>query len=140
MITKDEDQWITNSESRKDVHRLRSTHDILITGINSIKNDNSKLNIRFSAEELNLADIKTPEIVILKSKQNFTENEKKNLNIFQYHHPQEYKIEDVAKANSLKSVLEELCKNSPQRIMVEAGPKLAESFLKQDLFNEITHL
>jgi pyrimidine deaminase RibD-like protein/riboflavin biosynthesis pyrimidine reductase len=153
--------WITNSSSRKDVQRLRATHEVLITGINTIKNDNPMLNIRFSASELNLSDICDREIIILKSSQNFNDIERQSLKIFDSTYQQkvtEFTINPLSKeADSqeailklsksqsenifpnLSSLLNHLSSEKKLRIMVEAGPNLMKSFLKEGLVDEIIH-
>ena len=145
MISKPETKWITNSESRKEVHRLRACHDTIITGINSIKNDNSRLNIRFTPNEINLNDYRSPEIIILKSKQDFTDLERSNLAVFENESVKEFKISmNSSKAENnnvqdLKSLLIELSKEKPKRFFIEAGPKLVKAFLTENLVDEIIH-
>jgi diaminohydroxyphosphoribosylaminopyrimidine deaminase/5-amino-6-(5-phosphoribosylamino)uracil reductase len=154
--------WITNSNSRKDVQRLRATHEVLITGINTIKNDNPLLNVRFSASELNLSDISDREIIILKSSQDFNDTERQSLNIFSSTYQEkvtEYIInrsgekadtKDAVSSPSespqsekvfpnLSSLLNHLSSEKKLRIMVEAGPNLMKSFLKEGLVDEIIH-
>lgn len=152
MLTREENSWITNSNSRKEVQRLRATHEILITGINTIKMDNPQLNVRFPPEELGLADICEREIFILKSKQDFSETERKNLQIFSQSNTQktlyqsdkvsqrchEIKI-DMKNPKALKDLLEQISEKKKLRIMVEAGPKLSTSFLQSGLVDEIIH-
>jgi len=141
MLTRKEDSWITNSSSRKEVQRLRATHEVLITGINTIKVDNPQLNVRFSAEELGLADICEREILILKSEQDFSESERKNLKVFSLLNSErcrEIKI-DTKNPEALKDLLDEISEKKKLRIMVEAGPKLSMSFLHSGLVDEIIH-
>ncbi|MBU6197051.1 MAG: dihydrofolate reductase family protein [Cyanobacteria bacterium REEB446] len=162
METKATEAWITNSSSRKDVQRLRATHEILITGINTIKNDNPLLNVRFPASELNLSDICDREIVILKSSQDFNETEKQSLNIFSSTYQQkvtEFIINPLSKKAdnqkailrsseflqsekvfpNLRALLNHLSSEKKLRIMVEAGPNLMKSFLQEGLVDEIIH-
>jgi riboflavin biosynthesis pyrimidine reductase len=162
METKTTEAWITNSNSRKDVQRLRATHEILITGINTIKNDNPLLNVRFSASELNLSDISDREIIILKSSQDFNDTERRSLNIFSSTYQEkvtEYIINrsgEKADTNdavsspskslqsgkvfpNLSSLLNHLSSEKKLRIMIEAGPNLMKSFLKEGLVDEIIH-
>jgi diaminohydroxyphosphoribosylaminopyrimidine deaminase/5-amino-6-(5-phosphoribosylamino)uracil reductase len=162
METKTTEAWITNSSSRKDVQRLRATHEILITGINTIKNDNPLLNIRFPASELNLSDICDREIIILKSHQDFNDAERQSLNIFSSTYQEkvtEYIInrsdekadtKDAVSSLSeslqsgkvfpnLSSLLNHLSSEKKLRIMIEAGPNLMKSFLKEGLVDEIIH-
>ena len=154
--------WITNSNSRKDVQRLRATHEILITGINTIKNDNPLLNVRLSASELNLSGTCDREIVILKSSQDFNDIERQSLKIFDSTYQQkvtEYIIRPLSKnidgintgsrldkslqsANvfhNLSSLLNHLSSEKKLRIMIEAGPNLMKSFLREGLVDEIIH-
>ncbi|MDP8263304.1 MAG: bifunctional diaminohydroxyphosphoribosylaminopyrimidine deaminase/5-amino-6-(5-phosphoribosylamino)uracil reductase RibD [Candidatus Ancaeobacter aquaticus] len=39
-------KWITNEKSRKYVHKLRSYHDAVLVGINTVSKDNPSLNVR----------------------------------------------------------------------------------------------
>lgn len=41
-------KWITGSEARADVQRLRASHSALVTGINTILADNPTLNVRYN--------------------------------------------------------------------------------------------
>jgi pyrimidine deaminase RibD-like protein/riboflavin biosynthesis pyrimidine reductase len=154
--------WITNSNSRKDVQRLRATHEILITGINTIKNDNPLLNVRFPTSELNLSDICDREIVILKSSQDFNDTERQSLNIFSSTYQQkvtEFIIKPLSKKTdtqdailrsseflqsekvfpNLRALVNHLSSDNKLRIMIEAGPNLMKSFLQEGLVDEIIH-
>ena len=50
-----ESQWITGSAARADVQKLRARSGAVITGIESVLHDNSRLNLR--REELNISNI-----------------------------------------------------------------------------------
>ncbi len=133
MITEaNEPRWITNSESRKDVHRMRSCHDLLITSIRTVEADDPEYNVRHSAEELGLAEIKDPDIAILKSSTNL---KNRNYKIFQ---SSKRKIIE-AKVTDLKSTVKEFINLGYKRIMIEAGPKLSEAFIESGLVDEIVH-
>lgn len=45
-----ESQWITNEKSREFVHRLRQDYSAILVGINTILNDNPRLNTRLAGE------------------------------------------------------------------------------------------
>ncbi|KAF1682407.1 bifunctional diaminohydroxyphosphoribosylaminopyrimidine deaminase/5-amino-6-(5-phosphoribosylamino)uracil reductase RibD [Veillonella sp. R32] len=55
-------QWITNETARRDGHRLRATHDAILTGIGTVLSDNPSLNCRLQIENLH-----QPDVVILDS-------------------------------------------------------------------------
>ena len=49
-----ESQWITGSDARADVQRLRASADAILTGSGTVLADNPSLNVRATASELNL--------------------------------------------------------------------------------------
>ena len=131
MITKHEQQWITANTSRQDVHRYRSTSQLLITSSATVSADNPSYNVRHNASNLNLLDIKDPDIVELY--QNTSTKLKSldsNRRIFYK------KISSIDKA-SLKQVLRELSFQGYQKIMVEAGPTLSSAFIESGLVDEL---
>lgn len=48
-----ESKWITSSESRKDSHKLRNKYMGILVGINTVIQDNPRLNCRIDKDELN---------------------------------------------------------------------------------------
>jgi hypothetical protein len=118
--------------------------------------------VRFSASELNLSDISDREIIILKSSQDFNDTERQSLNIFSSTYQEkvtEYIInrsgekadtKDAVSSPSespqsekvfpnLRTLLNHLSSEKKLRIMIEAGPNLMKSFLKEGLVDEIIH-
>jgi diaminohydroxyphosphoribosylaminopyrimidine deaminase/5-amino-6-(5-phosphoribosylamino)uracil reductase len=134
------EKWITNSESRKDVHRLRSTHQLLVTSMATVRSDNPLYTVRHSTEELELTDIRNPDIVILKSNSDFTDAERNSLNIFQDKSRKilEYKT-DKDNPKSLDKFIQDMVSQGYQKIMIEAGPILSEAFIRSGLIDEITY-
>jgi diaminohydroxyphosphoribosylaminopyrimidine deaminase/5-amino-6-(5-phosphoribosylamino)uracil reductase len=47
-----ESQWITGSEARLDVQRLRARSEAILTGIGTVQKDDPSLNVRLDAEEI----------------------------------------------------------------------------------------
>lgn len=119
-----DDRFITNTKSRKEVHRLRSSHDLIISGANSIRLDNSQLNVRYSAEDLRLSEIKDPDLCIL-----YRDNPlNKDHDIFKIKSNRK-----VFQSNNLANVL----MGDYKRIMIETGPSLSEYFVEKELVNEV---
>ncbi len=138
MISKE--RWITNRESRKAVHRLRSTHQLLITSISTVRADDPEYTVRHSAQELGLRDIRNPDVVILKSMQDFTEQERQTLKIFQKHNRKVFEYHcDKNNPDSLKQFITEMKTQGYSKIMIEAGPTLSAAFLESGLVDEIIH-
>jgi diaminohydroxyphosphoribosylaminopyrimidine deaminase/5-amino-6-(5-phosphoribosylamino)uracil reductase len=120
--------WKTGEAARKQVHRIRSTHQLIVTSIRTVIADNPQYDVRFSPEELGLADIRNPDILILKSKTDFTDQQRKALKIFDPKYNRkiiEHQIKDISDPVELKIFIESL---DYQKILVETGPRLSESF------------
>ncbi len=62
-------KWITDEAARKDGHRLRASHDAILTGIGTVLADNPKLDCRLTGEDwpYEVAPHQ-PDVVILDSK------------------------------------------------------------------------
>ena len=67
--------WVSNEQSRKDVHLLRSIHDGILIGGNTLLKDNPHLTVRISA-----IDKEIRPVILLGSKLLSSE-----LNIFEHH-------------------------------------------------------
>ncbi|MES9852562.1 MAG: bifunctional diaminohydroxyphosphoribosylaminopyrimidine deaminase/5-amino-6-(5-phosphoribosylamino)uracil reductase RibD [Candidatus Thiodiazotropha sp. L084R] len=51
-----ESQWITSTDARKDVHKLRAASHAIMTGVGTLIADNPSMNVRLSHEELGIDD------------------------------------------------------------------------------------
>lgn len=61
-----ESKWITGPEARKDVQRYRASADAILTGIGTVLADDPSLNVRLSADDLNIdGEVRQPARVIL---------------------------------------------------------------------------
>ncbi len=123
---------ISTAKSQQDVHRLRASHQVLISAYGTVITDNPQLNVRYSAEELGLSQIIEPIKVIMTDSRDFTELEKASLNIFQGPRPAR-----IVKAMSPKDLIKELRQEGLSKIMLEAGPRLQQSFLEAGLVDEL---
>ena len=112
---------ITSEKSNRDVQNIRALHDVIVTGGNTLRNDNPTMNARvdFFANQ--------PKRILLSSKTKADSN----LNFFQDDH---YQIIDEV---NLKKVMQIIYEQNFNSIFVEAGPKLVESFLKDGLCDRL---
>ncbi|HEY9051263.1 MAG TPA: bifunctional diaminohydroxyphosphoribosylaminopyrimidine deaminase/5-amino-6-(5-phosphoribosylamino)uracil reductase RibD [Gammaproteobacteria bacterium] len=63
-----ESQWITTTAAREDVHRWRARSSAIMTGINTVMEDNPSLNMRLTQEQLGIdGEIRQPLRVIVDS-------------------------------------------------------------------------
>jgi diaminohydroxyphosphoribosylaminopyrimidine deaminase / 5-amino-6-(5-phosphoribosylamino)uracil reductase len=132
-----DERFITNSNSRKDVHQMRSTHQLLITGINTIKIDNPFLNVRFSADELGLKEIKNPNVLILGNNQSISKHEEQMLNVFKVTDRILYFEKLTHDFTNLPQIIQKYLSKQYKKIMVEAGPTLSKAFLDSGLIDEL---
>ncbi len=145
-------KWITNYYSRSRVHLMRSYHDCLITSYRTIITDNPLLNCRIKGLEKKsptrvILDkkLKTPlsSNVFKKNLKNKTiifhnSNNFNKINLFKKKGLKVFKVRIDKEENlDLREVLIK-CKNLGfSRIFLECGVKLASSFFKKKLVDEL---
>ncbi len=147
-ITASKKKWISNSSSRKIVHHLRSYHDAILVGSNTVRIDNPRLTCRIKGLEntspirivinrkLDLSEnlqiitdksVKTILISSLKNEQIPKHLKKKNIEI----------INIKTEKFNLKNVLRELSSYGINNLLVEGGAQTAGFFLKSKFVDEL---
>ncbi|UUA72738.1 bifunctional diaminohydroxyphosphoribosylaminopyrimidine deaminase/5-amino-6-(5-phosphoribosylamino)uracil reductase RibD [Cellvibrio sp. QJXJ] len=152
-----ESKWITGPKARADVQRLRARSCAIISGVDSILQDNSSLTVR--VDELDLpnaqeAAAKQPLRVILDSTLRLSRNallfkqpspillvHNGSVDAAQYDGWPEF-VELLALPAKddridLTALLRELAKRQCNEVLVETGATLAGSFLRRGLLDEI---
>jgi diaminohydroxyphosphoribosylaminopyrimidine deaminase / 5-amino-6-(5-phosphoribosylamino)uracil reductase len=130
--------WISNSLSKKLVHKWRSEEDAVMVGTNTAKIDNPQLSVREWAgrnpvrvvidrhlrlsQRLALFDHTQPTICYNLVKDEVTPN---------------LEMIKLREGNLIKQVIENLYAKKIQSIMVEGGAVLMNSLLEHDLWDEI---
>ena len=112
--------WITSEQSRDDVQIVRAGFDAILTGGNTLRNDNPRMNARVDFE------VNQPQKILLTSQEI---NKESNF----------FKSGDVIinRSYDLNKVITELSNTEINSILVEAGPNLVNAFLDNDLVDEI---
>ena len=112
--------WITSEQSRDDVQIVRAGFDAILTGGNTLRNDNPRMNARVDFE------VNQPQKILLTSKEI---NKESNF----------FKSGDVIvnRSSDLNKVIAELSNTEINSILVEAGPNLVNAFLDNYLVDEI---
>ena len=112
--------WITSEQSRDDVQIVRAGFDAILTGGNTLRNDNPRMNARVNFE------VNQPQKILLTSQKI---NKESNF----------FKTGDVIinRSSDLNKVITELSNTEINSILVEAGPNLVNAFLDNDLVDEI---
>jgi diaminohydroxyphosphoribosylaminopyrimidine deaminase / 5-amino-6-(5-phosphoribosylamino)uracil reductase len=154
-----ESKWITGPKARADVQRLRARSCAIITGVDTVLQDDSSLSVR--AAEMELTEIgleenqiKQPLRVVLDSRLRINPSAA----IFQSPNPVlivhngsvdpaqlchwPAQVEFVSLANiegkiDLQALLVELARRQCNEVLVEAGATLCGSFLRKGLVDEI---
>lgn len=144
-----ESQWISSEASRNDVQRLRAESSAILTGIDTVLADNPSMNVRLSAERLNVDTVRQPKKFVLDSKFRMLSDVKIALhgecvvytsvkvdNDKQY----PFKIKTVGIQDSqinLHALMKDLADDEINLLHVEAGSVLCGALLKNDLVDEI---
>jgi diaminohydroxyphosphoribosylaminopyrimidine deaminase/5-amino-6-(5-phosphoribosylamino)uracil reductase len=112
--------WITSEKSREDVQIVRAGFDAILTGGNTLRNDNPRMNARVDFE------VNQPQKILLTSQEI---NKESNF----------FKSGDVIinRSSDLNKVIAELSNTEINSILVEAGPNLVNAFLDNCLVDEI---
>ena len=140
-----ERRWISNEQSRQEVHRMRANVDAIAVGVGTVKADNPQLTVR-GAIKPRIAPMRvvfdrnaeTP----LESTLVRTARETPTA-IFS-HHPPVTRLAalhnagvDVFEAEDLPAALEALSGFELQHLMVEGGARLAREFLERKLVDRL---
>lgn len=148
-------QWITGPEARKEVHRLRSQHDAVLTGIGTVLADDPQMNVR-GIESV----VSQPQRVVLDSRLR-TPLEAKLLSAeggpltifvneslvdadriaqFRDKGVQVIAVSGAAEGRpglSLPEVCHQLAQLGVSNLMIEAGAGIAGSFLSSDMVDRL---
>ena len=113
--------WITSKKSREDVQLIRAEHDAILTGGNTVRNDQPRMNARVDFA------LNQPKKILLTSQKEWN----RDMNFFQTS-----KV-DLITEKDLPTVINNLGQQDINSVLVEAGPKLVRAFLKEDLCEEL---
>lgn len=127
-----ESKWITGGAARLDVQALRAKSGAIITGSETVIQDNPQLNVRVAPMGVALADIPAPKVVILDRRERLNFAEDSPYQLCQNPATIYYRSEDLA-ALLLDLVKSHQC----YELLVEAGASVTASFLAQGLVDEV---
>jgi diaminohydroxyphosphoribosylaminopyrimidine deaminase/5-amino-6-(5-phosphoribosylamino)uracil reductase len=145
-----ESQWISGEASRHDVQRLRAASSAVLTGIDTVLFDNPSMNVRLSAEQLDIEQVRQPKRIVLDSQLRMLSDVKiASLdgecivyttvsvgNDKQY----PFKVETINTQDGqidLQALMQDLANKEINLLHVEAGSVLCGALLKNDLVDEI---
>ena len=148
-LKKGKKKWITSKKSRLDVHKLRASSDVILTGIGTVLADNPRLTVR-NKEFIKPNKWIPPKRFVLDSNLRLKGNEIlltdgmetivfcNKLKKVPYFEPPIKIIEAPGRSNgiSLKKVMEYLNKEECNYLMIEAGSEINSSFIRSELIDE----
>ena len=136
-----ESQWITGEKSRHYVHELRSLHQGVIAGAETVRTDNPKLNVR-------LPDYQGPQPyrIIFSRSGNLPpsahlfsdELKHKTLIYTQTDLPFPFPTENIMRFGTLTEAMRDLFERKLINLFLEGGSNLAASFIKEGLVNRVS--
>lgn len=136
-----ESQWITGEKSRHYVHELRSLHQGIIAGAETVRTDNPKLNVR-------LPDYQGPQPyrIIFSRSGNlppsahlFSDELKHKTLIYTQSDLQfPFPTENIMRFGSLTEAMRDLFERKLINLFLEGGSNLAASFIKEGLVNRVS--
>lgn len=151
-----ESKWITSSEARQNVQKIRAQSCAIITGADSVIFDNAKMNVRWAElgelkETYNAKAVRQPIRVVIDSQNRLTPSlamftTKSPIIIFCHQADNTYEwpefVEHISVPLSdskldLKSVLKTLAQRGLNDVLIESGAKLAGAFVEQNLVDEL---
>ncbi|RMH18168.1 MAG: bifunctional diaminohydroxyphosphoribosylaminopyrimidine deaminase/5-amino-6-(5-phosphoribosylamino)uracil reductase RibD [Gammaproteobacteria bacterium] len=139
-------QWITGTESRMDVHRLRARHTAILTGAGTVRHDNPRLTVRLPDD----IDFEPPIRIVVKGKKTLNDES----HIFNTDAPTWVvdAVDDVHEIPGcerhihcaaskgrvdLEAMLRLLADHEINELMIEAGPTLNGALLEAGLVDEV---
>lgn len=140
-----ESKWITGELARKSVHQLRSRHDAILVGIDTVIADDPALTTRIDGIEHKAARIVLDTDLRTSTNSQLVKTAKQSpVHIFYTQASQSHdplieagaSLHKVPK-HDLGSVLACLTNIGTNRLLVEGGASVHTSFLKQGLFDEL---
>ena len=124
-----ESKWITGPAAREDVQKLRAQSGAIITGSQTIIDDNPSLNVRSTQLGVPVNEVPQPKIVVLDRRERLVGSDytvMQREDTLLYHH------------SDLKELLHRLfIEHQVQDVLVEAGAQVAGSFIAAGLVDEL---
>ena len=112
---------ITSVQSREDVQIVRAEYDAILTGGNTLIDDNPQMNARVSFP------VNQAKKILLSNKENIPNN-------YKFFHNADV---EILKERNIHKIISHLHNSSINSILVEAGPRLVNAFLMSGLVDEI---
>lgn len=135
-LNNNKSKYITNKESRKFVHRLRSEYDAVLIGRNTAKLDNPDLTVRE-------VEGRHPYRIVIDSKLKlsddlklFTDENKDKTYVISNEKDKSRNVIHIKNKITVRKILKKLYEQNINSVLVEGGANLFSQFLEEDLFDD----
>ncbi len=145
-----ESQWISGDASRNDVQHLRAESSAILTGIDTVLADDPSMNVRLTAEQLDIDQVRQPKRIVLDSRFRMLPDVKiatldgecivyTTVNVDNdERYPFKIKMIGMQDAQiDLHALMKDLAREEINLLHVEAGSVLCGALLKDNLVDEI---
>lgn len=143
-----ESQWITSEAARRDAHKLRASSSAILTGVGTVLRDNPKMTARLDGLERQPlrvvldSHLSTPaESNILQPPGNAliitTSENVADADLLRSDSVEVIACQEHGGQVDLQQVMDELAKREINELLLEAGPRLSGSMLKQNLVDQV---
>lgn len=136
-----ESQWITGEKARQHVHYLRSNHQGIVVGAETLRRDNPRLNVRLPdyAGRQPMRVIFTESGELPHSAHVLQDELKEQTLIYTKNKVKiDFPSSQVVRINSLSEAMNDLLERKLIYLMLEGGATLATSFLKESLIQRVS--
>ena len=144
-----ESRWISGEAARADVQRLRARSSVILTGVNTVIEDDPSLNVRLTAAQLGIeGEVRQPRRIVLDSRLRMPADARMlslaGQTTLVTTQPGEavsgcelVRLEQAGGRLDLGSVMDWLAQMQANEVHVEAGATLCGALLQQKLVDEI---
>ena len=130
-------KYITNQESRKYVHQLRSEYDAVLIGRNTAKYDNPDLTVRETEGRNPIRIVIDKNLKLSKDLKLFSDGNKDRTYIISNEKDYSGNVIRIKNRITVKKILAKLYEQKINSVLIEGGANLFSQFIQDDLFDDI---
>lgn len=136
-LSNNKSKYITNKESRKYVHQMRSEYDAVLIGKNTAKCDNPDLNVREVEGRNPYRIVIDKNLKLSKDLKIFSDENKERTYIISNVKDSSRNVLHVKNKITVKKILKKLYEQKINSVIVEGGANLFSQFIEEDLFDDV---
>ena len=140
-----ESKWITGDLARRKAHQIRTQHDAILCGINTVLHDDPMLNARIKGVPHPIIRIVLDRHLRIPLRSKLLQTAKDDPVWIFYEDAKQSDLDKFndhdarifqCNLNDLESILNIISENNVTRLLIEGGPTIHTAFLKENLWDE----